>query len=277
MIHIDTETAASIRDVPYFRESQYVNLDVPATLEYFKKRFVDHILLDPITPHHTLTDIGTGFGWLAMALALHTPARIIAIDPDEPRLNAAASIAAALGVGDRIDWRKGSATHLPMASRESDVTFCIEVLEHVQRDPEVFRELDRVTGRYLVFTTPNGAFPVIAHDTQLPFCHWLPMNLRNFYARAFGRAHLQEGNRFWTPADVRNHLSHFRRVSGFLHFRDVNDYFKLYPYYQPYGVGRWRQAPSTLQKYYYKAVGRLGRFTPYLMPALSGTFERIGG
>jgi hypothetical protein len=149
------------------------------------------------------------------------------------------------------------------------------VLEHVQRDPAAFVELARITRRYLVFTTPNGAFPLIAHDTRLPGCHWLPMPMRDAYARAFGRAAMQEGNRFWWPGDLRKHLADFRRVSGFLNFANIDDYFRLYPFYLPYGAGTWRRAPSPARKLYFGLVSRFGGATPYLLPSLAGIFERV--
>lgn len=275
MIALSEATKAAIRDVPYFRDTQYAGLDVPATFDYFKRAFVDQIRIRPLTAAHVLTDVGTGFGWLAMALALFTPAKVIAIEYEAIRLEAARRIADLLGLEGRIDWRVGSLQNTSLGDRESDVTFCIEVLEHVQRDPAAFAELARVTRHSLVFTTPNGAFPVIAHDTRLPGCHWLPMPLRDLYARACGRAAMQEGNLFWRPGDLRRHLAGFRRVSGFLNYASVEDYFRLYPFYLPYGSGSWRRAPSPTRKLYFGLVSRFGRATPYFLPSLAGIFERV--
>ena len=275
MIALSEATQAAIRDVPYFRDTHYASLDVTATLDYFKRAFVDQIRIRPLTASHVLTDVGTGFGWLAMALATFTPAKVIAIEYEPVRLEAARRIADLLGLEGRIDWRVGSLQDTSLGDRESDVTFCIEVLEHVRRDPAAFAELARITRRDLVFTTPNGAFPVIAHDTRLPFCHWLPMPMRDVYARAFGRSAMQEGNRFWRPGDLRKHLTGFKRVSGFLNFASVEDYFRLYPFYLPYGSGSWRRAPSPTRKAYFGLVSRFGRATPYFLPSLAGIFERV--
>jgi len=275
MIALSETTKAAIRDVPYFRDTHYAGLDVPATLDYFKRAFVDQIRIRPLTASHVLTDVGTGFGWLAMALALFTPAKVIAIEYEPIRLEAARRIAELLGLEGRIDWRQGSLQDTSLGDRKSDVTFCIEVLEHVRRDPAAFAELARITRHSLVLTTPNGAFPVIAHDTRLPGCHWLPMPMRDVYARAFGRAAMQEGNLFWKPGDLRRHLAGFRRVSGFLNFASVEDYFRLYPFYLPYGSGSWRHAPSSTRKLYFGLVSRFGPATPYFLPSLAGIFERV--
>jgi 2-polyprenyl-3-methyl-5-hydroxy-6-metoxy-1,4-benzoquinol methylase len=273
-LEIDDRLRAAIRDVPHFRDSQYVDLDVVATIDYFRRKFVDHIYLQPLLSDHVLVDVGTGYGWLAIALGAYTPCRVVAVDMDEARLEAARSIAKLLGLEGRIDWRVGAAENLPLATRESDVTFCIEVLEHVQRKVSALNELNRITKRYLVITTPNGVFPIIAHDTCLPFCHWLPPRIRNIYARLFGRINMQQGNRFWTPWDVAKHLPDFRRDSRFLHYKTSQDYFDLYPFYLPYDKGEWRIAPGKFVGAYLSMVSRLGRVSPYFLHSLAGTFER---
>jgi len=271
---VDPSVAAAIRATSHFRDSQYVDLDVGATLDYFRCKFVDHSYLQPLRPNHVIADIGCGYGWLAMAFAGYTSAKIVAVDPDEKRLDAAKTIADQLGLGDRISWRVGSAQAIPLEDQAADVTYCVEVLEHVYRDSRALDELNRVAGRYLVVTTPNAYFPAIAHDTCLPFCHWLPMNLRNVYARCFGRLHMQQGNRFWTSFDLDRHFHDFRRVSRFLHYKNVEDFFATYPFYLPYGRGEWRSKPPRMLKAYYSAVSLSGAMSHHFLPSLAGTFER---
>jgi len=99
---IDASVADAIRVTPHFRDSQYVDIDVGATLDYFRRKFVEHSYLQPLRPNHVVADIGCGYGWLAMAFAGSTSARIVAVDPDEKRLGAAKAIADQLGLGDRI-------------------------------------------------------------------------------------------------------------------------------------------------------------------------------
>jgi len=267
------ETLARIKQVPHFRDGHYADLDVPATLDYFKRRFVDH--RPDKREGAVVADIGCGYGWLAMAFAAFSDAHVIAVDLDAVRLAAGKEIAALLGLANRIEWRVGSLTGSPLADREADVTYCVEVLEHVYRDVHAFGELDRVTKSFLVLTTPNGAFPVIQHDTRLPFCHWLPMRLRDVYARLAGRAAMQDGNRFWYPWDLAKHLHNFRRVSGFFHFAGPDDYFALYPYYLPYGTGEWRRAPSAAMEKYFRLAARLGRRSHLALHTLAGTFRRV--
>lgn len=269
---ITSEQTAAIRAVPHFRDGQYSGLDIPATLDYFRRRFVDRL---PVKAR-VAADVGCGYGWLPMALALYGGAgQVIAIDPDAERLAAGRAIAAILGLDAKIQWRVGSVEAIPMADREADVTYCIEVLEHVYGDRRAFTELDRVTGGYLVLTTPNGAFPVVQHDTQLPFCHWLPVPMRRVYARLFGRTERENDNLFWTPWSLARNLPAFRRVSGFLHFAGIGDYLSLYPYYLPYGRGIWRARPSRLLRLFFRAANLLGRRNYLMLHNLAGTFRRI--
>ena len=56
----------------------------------------------------TVADIGSGYGWLAIAMALDSEVRIIAVEPDGTRLTAARHIAQIVGVEERIEWREAS-------------------------------------------------------------------------------------------------------------------------------------------------------------------------
>jgi 2-polyprenyl-3-methyl-5-hydroxy-6-metoxy-1,4-benzoquinol methylase len=274
-MNISPETQLAIQNVEYYKDTPYKHLDVAATLHYFNRKFVNHAPKDSLTPNSTVADVGCGFGWLAMAFALRGVRKIIAIDPDPQRLAAAKEIASLLGISDQIDWRVGFLGDAPMSKKEADLVYCIEVLEHVNRDESSLHDLDRITGRHLVLTTPNGAFPIVAHDTGLPFCHWLPMPVRDVYARVAGRSQRQEGNLFWTPRDFSIHLPDFRRISRFQHFPDVKDYFSLFPYYMPYGSGKWKNKPSPMSKIYFQFAACFGKKSHLFLHTLAGTFERI--
>lgn len=273
-LSITPDIARAIREVPHFRDSAYRDLDVPLTIDYYKRRFVDHAPLKD--SKITIADIGCGFGWLAMAFAAYTDVRIVAVDADLEILSGAKEIASLLGLASRIDWRRGEITKIPLADREANITYCIEVLEHVYRDYRAFEELDRITREYLILTTPNGAFPLIMHDTQLPFCHWLPLKYRDTYARWAGREAMQQGNRFWYPWDLWRHLKSFHRVSRFFHFDHVTDYFGLYPYYLPYrNPGEWRKKLPFLSEIYFRLIALLGTRSYLGLHTLAGTFHRV--
>lgn len=253
----------------------YRDMDIAETIGYFKKFFVDTC---PIPSSElqgiAIGDFGCGYGWLALAFALHTDARIIAMDIDEHRVEAARAMADFFGVGEKIEFRCGSLTNLPFKDREVDVGYTIETLEHIGGDERAFPEMARVCRRFLVATTPNKWFPLIAHDTRLPFCHWLPMPLRDFYAKLCGQSEKQHGNYFWSEQDLKRGLAGFERKAGFMQFPDVATYFTQYPTYLPYNGGGKRNL-GPLKKLYMKCVFIcIGRHASYVLPNLSGTWQR---
>ena len=141
--------------------------------------------------------------------------------------------------------------------------------------------VQRLKGRRIkaIGVEPSGGYErrvaKVLHKAGLPVRNVNPYKLRN-YARALGRSSMQEGNRFWRPGDLRKHLPDFRRVSGFLNYAGLDDYYRLYPFYLPYGAGSWRRAPSPSRKLYFGVVSRFGAATPYFLPSLAGIFERVG-
>lgn len=92
-----------IRSVPYFRDSQYRNLDIQKALEHFRDRYIRNA---PIPADgfagKSVADIGCGYGWLPMAYAAWTEAKVTAVEFDRPRLDAGRRIAAILGLEERI-------------------------------------------------------------------------------------------------------------------------------------------------------------------------------
>ena len=273
---ISPEKLDEIRNVPYFCDSLYKDLDIQKTLEHFRDRYV---LNAPIKAAEfagkTVSDIGCGFGWLAMAYAIWTDARVIAVELDVPRLEAGRRIAEILGLEEAIDWRAGSVTAVPLKDREATLVYCIEVLEHIQRDERALQELQRVTDQYLVLTTPNLFAPVIGHDTRLPFCHWLPFPLRDIYAKTFRRQHKNDKNLFWSPLALKSHLDKFARISNFLHYQRFQDYLDTFPYYSPYVRGGARKEISLGSYLYLRSMSLLGRSSFLLMHNLAGTFRRV--
>lgn len=263
-----------LRRVPYFRDSQYVNLDIAGTLEFFRKRYVQQISgFAAVNEETVVADLGCGFGWLAMAFSLYSPARVIAVDSDGPRLEAARQIAAILGVPDKISWRVGSLNELPVANREVDIVYCIEVLEHVHRDESCVKELCRISKNLIVLTTPNLWFPVIGHDTRLPFCHWLPLWLRRRYA-ALLRRECATHNLFWSPTRLCRSLRGFKRISPWLHYKSYRSFIQTFPLYLPYGRGRYVEHPGVMKDLYYRTISPLGTLSHFITPSLAGVFQR---
>lgn len=279
MIHcryVDEVQAQAIRALPHFASGVYRDIDLNRTVDFYVRRYVRPLAgFVEIAEGDVVADIGAGYGWLSVAFALASTARVVAVDMDEPRLDAARRISEILGVADRINWRVGCLGQLPLGDREARVAYCIEVIEHIGRVRSAIRDLSRVTAETLVITTPNLYFPVIAHDTQLPFCHWLPLGLTARYAKICGRADCENDNLFWSPRALMRELPDFEVASRFLHNASRTDYLSTFPYYLPYVVGgKMRHGDGPLKSTYYSLVAFLGRHSLYIMPSLACTLRR---
>ncbi len=273
--YIDETQARAIRNVPHFARGRYRNIDLNGTIDFYLRRYVKSLgAFLELGADDVVADIGAGYGWLSIAFALGTEAQVIAVDRDEPRLEAARRIGDILGVEDRIDWRPGSLGRLPLGDREARVVYCIEVIEHIGRSRPAVRDLGRVTGEALVITTPNLYFPVIAHDTGLPFCHGLPRPLRAHYAKLFGRTNCENDNLFWSPRSLLSELPEFEVASHFQHFASRQDYVATFPIYVPYVGGGLRRGDGRLKSTYYRAAALLHHHSIYVMPSLACTLRR---
>lgn len=138
----------------------------------------------------------------------------------------------------------GALGALPLPDACADIVYCIEVVEHVRRDEGALRDLARISRDIVILTTPNLRFPVIAHDTELPFCHWLPPSWRVPYARMFKRTDRE------------------------------NDFLATFPFKLPY-IGRGLvEHPGRLQGLYYRVAARLGGASRFVLPNLACCLRR---
>jgi 2-polyprenyl-3-methyl-5-hydroxy-6-metoxy-1,4-benzoquinol methylase len=268
---IAEDAEEAVRGLQYFG---YRNWDIELTLETYVEQFVEPALQFMQSRRlATIADIGSGYGWLAIAFALRTTAKVIAVDPDVRRLETAQQIATIIGVDDRIEWREGSISQIPIRTREADATFCIEVLEHCGLAERNVEELARVTNDLLMLTTPNGNFPIINHDTGLPFCHWLPLAMRDRYARTFNMLAQQTGNMFWSPSSLVSALGEFERISSFQQFPSYSEFVRCRdrPQQRHEEVSG---AVRELRNAYFRLAAFAGKYSFYLLPNLASTFRR---
>jgi len=272
---ISDEMISDIRKIEYLSEGHYGNLNIADTLAFYTDRYVKQILdFSPVDKDMIVADIGTGFGWLCMAFAYATDVKIIAIDQNKERLDAGKLIARILGIEDRIDWRVGGLQDLPLKDGEVDIVYCIEVLEHVYKSDDAISELCRVSSEFIVLTTPNLWFPVIAHDTQLPFCHWLPVPMRKVSARLCNRTNRENDNLFWSPYTLMKRMHGFQPISNWLHYSSYERFLDTFPYYLPYGTGSYINKIGTFKKLYYDVVSKFGLCSHWVVPSLSYVFQR---
>lgn len=267
---ISPEQESAISKVDHYKDSEYLYLDLNEFLNSYMLNFVEPLLAIKHDPR-SVADIGTGYGWLAIAFALRTKAQVVAVERDPTRIQAAIQIASVLGVSDRIEWVVGSIEKLPFADRAFDAVYCIEIIEHTGINPNYIKELTRVSNDILVITTPNKFFPVINHDTALPFCHWLPLWLRNIYASCFNRSYKQDNNRFWSPISFLSAFDGFERISRFLQFRDYHQYLESSRLLKKSscagGIVRSKEM-------YFRYVSKLGKYSIFFIPNLASTFRR---
>ncbi len=271
---ISNSSIDAIRSVAHFKNGQYASLDINKTIDFFSRYYIDAFEgLINIDENTVIADIGTGYGWLAIAWALRTPAKIIAIDMDAERLDAAREIAEIIGVADRIDWRAGSLGNLPLDDASVDIACCIEVVEHVYGDTGAIADLGRVSRDIVLVTTPNRLFPAIAHDTRLPFCHWLPVPLRILYAKAVRRQYTEIDNIFWSRRQLNQILSGYEYIDGFMHRRDYASYMEVYPYYLPYGSGKMVHRIGRMKGLYFALASRVKLLATHMLPNLASIYR----
>jgi len=265
-----------MRRVRSFSESRYGFLDPERTVEFFHVKYVANLGRHFDLSRLVLLDAGCGQGWLGIAFLLAGGRRFIGVDVDEDKLAVAREFIRILGFDGRTLLVRGSVTALPVRTRSADVVACIETLEHLYgRAPLALRELARVAAKAVIVTTPNGLFPVIAHDTRLPLAHWLPVRLRRLYAAAMGRAELDEGNVFLSPHRVARELNDFRLASRFLGFPSFRAFLESYPQYLPYLGGGTVRDIGMLQRNFYRLVWLiLGRYSFHYLPSIAGIFVR---
>lgn len=275
MFKVTDAEKLQILQVPHFKDGHYVSLDIEKTIDFFHRYYIQPIqAVSTVNSDTVVADVGAGYGWLAIAWVVHTPARVIAIDMDAERIEAGRRIAAILGVDDRIDWKVGSLGNLPIEANSIDVTCCIEVLEHVYGDEKAVTDLGRVSKDLILLTTPNKLFPVIAHDTRLPFAHWLPLKWRIAYAAAVKRQYNEIDNVFWSSSQLKKLLPEYRRLPGFMHFSNIGSYLKVFPYYLPYGKGYEISSISRPKRLYFSAAALIASRVPGIMPNLAGIYRR---
>jgi len=271
------ETLDKIMNVDVLKKTVYSNMNVLESIRFFIEKYVKQLsdFID-INQDTVIADIGSGIGISTFALRLATNAKIISIEPNEELVEGAKEIAGYLGIADGIEWRVEELGQLEMKDREADVVFCIEVLEHVFGEKEALRDLRRVADKIIVLSTPNLWFPVVAHDTQLPFCHWLPVPLRKQYAHLFGRQKREYRNIFWSPMALRKHLKPFKRVSKWFHYKDYGQYLNTFPIYYPYRGGFYVERLHPVKKIYYDITSKLGKHSYMVNPSLAGVYMRNG-
>lgn len=267
---------AQLTTLPEFAESPYAFVSPEGAIDFHRRKHILNLKQHCDISKCVMLDCGCGYGWNVLAYLLEGGKSAIGLDCDPAGLRAAAAMARALNVHDRAMFLHGSVTDLPVGDLAVDVSMSIETLEHLYGGADrAIAEMERVTRSAILITTPNKLFPAIAHDTRLPFAHWLPPGIRRGYSKLMGRAHDDAGNRFVTPFQIRRGLRGFELVSRFLGFDSFEAYRQFYPHYLPYSGGGCTRDWPRVQGWVYTGINAvLGRRSFYALPSLAGIFRR---
>lgn len=207
----------------------------------------------------TVADGAAGFGWLSFAFLQAGAKKAFLIEPDQHRLEASQEIAKILGVYNQCEFVPELLQNIDFAADSVDVFASIETLEHVTK-PNVNICLNNIahsTREVVLLTTPNRLFPVVAHDTRLPFAHWMPAGLRKPYAQIFKKRDKDSGNYFLAPWDLNPLYQKFKPDAAYTMFSSIEEFDEFYPHYIPYLTKHNRERPSAAYRLFVNIVGHL--------------------
>jgi ubiquinone/menaquinone biosynthesis C-methylase UbiE len=109
----------------------------------------------------TITDIGCGPGYLLQVIAKEMPENIlVGVDISEEMVERAKANLAAMGYGERIEFKQGSADHLPFGDGTQDFIVSTLSLHHWDEPQSAFKEIYRVLkpgGQMLIYDLRRDA------------------------------------------------------------------------------------------------------------------------
>jgi ubiquinone/menaquinone biosynthesis C-methylase UbiE len=107
-------------------------------------------------------DVGCGSGVVTREIAERVGAggRVVGLDPSPALLAVARELAQEAGIGDRVEFREGSALQLPFPDGSFDAVLCVTVLSHVPGGEGTIPELTRVL-------RPSGRLGIFDLDTDM--------------------------------------------------------------------------------------------------------------
>ena len=278
MKYITLEQSNAIKKVSYFNEGFYSNLDIDKTIDYMTQRYVQPCMKRLNITQATVADCAAGFGWVSFAFLYAGVKKAYLIEPDKDRLEAAREIAKIIGVEARCEFIHALLQEVHFPADSVDIFASIETLEHVGKTnvKDCVKTIARITRSVVLLTTPNQLFPIVAHDTALPFAHWLPSWLRKPYAYIFRKGNKDFGNHFLAPWDLQPLYYKFKPDSQYTMFSSLDEFDSFYPHYLPYGSKqsrRHRKQPSIALRSYIETTGRLlGNYAFALSPNLASVW-----
>jgi ubiquinone/menaquinone biosynthesis C-methylase UbiE len=125
-----------------------------------------------VTAGERILDIGCGSGVVTREIATRVGAsgRVVGLDASPALLAVARDLADQAGVGDRVEFREGSAIHLPFPDGAFDAVIAVTVLSHTPGAEAAIPEMARVArrgGRIGVFDLDTDMTAVTHPDRAL--------------------------------------------------------------------------------------------------------------
>ena len=112
-------------------------------------------------------DVGCGVGlyalWLAEAVG--QGGRVVAIEPEAAKVEAARALVGGETAGERLEFQPGDGTAIPLPDRSVDWVWCGDVLHHIVETEKALREFVRVV-------RPGGR--IIVKESQVFSAMFLP-------------------------------------------------------------------------------------------------------
>ena len=109
----------------------------------------------------TITDIGCGPGYLLQAIAKEMPENaLVGVDISKEMVEKAKANFASMGYGERIEFKQGSADHLPFDDHTQDFIISTLSLHHWNDPQAAFKEIYRVLkpgGQMLIYDLRRDA------------------------------------------------------------------------------------------------------------------------
>jgi SAM-dependent methyltransferase len=106
-----------------------------------------------ISPDTEVLDIGSGIGGTARAVVERYGCRVTGVDLTEAFVDAARALTTMVGLGDKTNFKQGSALALPVEDAGFDLAFLLHVGMNIADKPGLFREARRAL-------RPGGTFAI---------------------------------------------------------------------------------------------------------------------
>lgn len=132
--------------------------------------------LVPRLKERVVIDIGCGDGYLCSMFKKKGFTKVRGVDFSSKRIEWARNNFT------NIDFRESDIYHLPERDNTFELVTCVEVLEHLERPEEAFKELLRVSSKYVILAVPykenvSTIFCPHCENTFYPSGHMQSFNL----------------------------------------------------------------------------------------------------